>query len=163
MNEVWRPVVGYTELYEVSNHGSVRNAVTKHLLKPYEDNGYNKVVLSRSAIDKKYVKVSKLVAEAFVPNPLGLSKIRHKDLIRTNDHESNLEWCKTPSYSMHALNKPVVVLNKDKEPIALFRSITHAADEYGYSIQLVSKKCKTGKPTREGLYFTYYGSTVTNG
>jgi len=74
MAEVWRDVVGYTGRYEVSNLGNVRNYSTKKLLTPRIEEGYRKVMLCRGALDRKYVKIARLVAEAFIPNPLNLTK-----------------------------------------------------------------------------------------
>lgn len=37
--------------------------------------------------------IHRLVAEAFIPNPLSLPEIRHKDKDKTNNCVDNLEWC----------------------------------------------------------------------
>jgi hypothetical protein len=158
MVEVWRDVVGYTGRYEVSNLGNVRNYSTKKLLTPRIDDGYRKVVLSRSALDRKYVKIARLVAEAFIPNPLNLPQVIHKDRVRIHDYEYNLEWCANRYNSEHALGKAVIVLNEDGVPLSVHPSATKAAEHYGYSPQLVSQKCKTGRPTRDGLTFVYFDS-----
>lgn len=39
------------------------------------------------------VKVHRLVAQAFIPNPLGYSQVNHKDEVKSNNIASNLEWC----------------------------------------------------------------------
>ena len=41
----------------------------------------------------KCVSIHRLVAEAFIPNPLGLSQINHKDENKHNFSVDNLEWC----------------------------------------------------------------------
>lgn len=156
MAEVWRDVVGYTNLYEVSNLGNVRNYNTKELLTPRVEEGYRKVVLSRGALDRKYRKVAHLVAEAFVPNPCRLQYVNHKDKVRSHDYEYNLEWCSEPCDSAHALGKAVLVLNEEGSPISVHSSATQAAEQYGYTPQLVCQKCKNGKSTRDGLSFIYF-------
>ena len=158
MTEVWRDVVGYTNLYEVSNLGNVRNYSTKVLLTPRIEEGYRKVTLCRGALDKKYIKIARLVAEAFIPNPLNLPQVNHKDRVRNHDYEYNLEWCTNQYNSEHALGKSVIALNEDGEPLSVHSSATKAAEQYGYSPQLVSQKCKTGRPTRDGLTFVYFDS-----
>lgn len=142
----WRSVVGFEGLYDVSNIGTVRNAITKESLKPYINNGSRQVILSRSAVDKKCVKVAMLVAQAFLKNPLGLTQLNHKDGNKLNDMAINLEW--------RSLGKPIVVLNENGY-MSIHPSATSAAAAYGYSPQLVSRKCINGTATREGLYFKY--------
>ena len=36
--------------------------------------------------------VHRLVAEAFIPNPLGLETVNHKDEDKANNSAANLEW-----------------------------------------------------------------------
>ena len=97
-NEVWKPVVGYEGLYEVSDQGRVRslnyrNTGKTELLKlNISNSGYKCVILS------KYGKVSnhfvhRLVAEAFIPNEKKYPVINHKDCNRQNNVAENLEYC----------------------------------------------------------------------
>jgi len=158
MTEVWRDVVGYTHLYEVSNFGNVRNYSTKELLTPRLEEGYRKVILCRGTLNKRCFKVAKLVADAFVPNPMRLPQVHHKDLIRSHDYEYNLEWCSYKHNNEHALGKSVLVINEDGKPVSVHSSATEAAEQYGYTPQLISQKCLSGKPTRDGLTFIYFDS-----
>ena len=108
--EEWRPVAGYEDIYEVSNYGRVRSLdrvimrcdgkkmpLKGTFLKPIpERNGYLRVDLSRAEngkITSKRHYIHRLVAIAFIPNPLGLPEINHKDEDKTNNHVENLEWC----------------------------------------------------------------------
>ena len=103
IEEIWRPVVGYEGLYEVSNTGIVRsldrydnrNCFRKgkviSLLKKGEY-GYIQVNLCYNGkLYKKYVH--RLVAQAFLPNPDNLPEVNHKDEDKTNNSVDNLEWC----------------------------------------------------------------------
>ena len=101
MKEEWRPVVGYEDLYEVSNTGQVRS-LDKYdslgvfwigkLLSKLKVRGYFMVKLRKDGI-QKMCSVHRLVAQAFIPNPLGLPQINHKDEVKTNNRVENLEWC----------------------------------------------------------------------
>lgn len=113
MTEEWRPIVGFEGLYEVSNTGRVRSLdrcsvnslgrsvfIKGKLLKIYDNTlGYKFVSL---VMDKhpSPTYVHRLVAQAFIPNPLGLPQINHKDEDKSNNRADNLEWC-TAKYNMN--------------------------------------------------------------
>lgn len=94
--EIWKPVIGYEGLYEVSNYGNVRGLYRrryKQLLSPAKNNkGYRYVCLSKDGMSK-CVKVYRIVAMAFIPNPYNLPEIDHIDGSRDNDAVWNLRWC----------------------------------------------------------------------
>ena len=111
MKEVWKAVVGWEGLYEISNLGNVR---TLHYKKPYlmhpvvDSKGYKRIsfVLPNSKKYKRY-GVHRLVAEAFIPNPNNLPQINHKDENRANNCVDNLEWCTNKyncNYGSHRKN-----------------------------------------------------------
>ena len=91
--EEWRPIVGFEGLYEVSNTGQVRNSVKGKLLSPgFDHNGYLKCVLSKKG-KTKTIYIHRLVAQAFIPNPMCLKQVNHKDEDKSNNNVENLEWC----------------------------------------------------------------------
>lgn len=98
MQEIWKVIVDdfYGEPkptnYSVSNKGRVRNDKTGKLLKNTPDNycGYQiHLFVDKVRMGKK---LSRLVAEAFIPNPEGKPFVRHKDYDKTNNSADNLEW-----------------------------------------------------------------------
>ena len=91
--EEWKNVIGYEGLYEVSNKGNVRNVRRNTLLRLTKTNyGYIQVSLYKNGI-RTGLKVHRLVAEVFIPNPDNLPQINHKDEDKTNNNVTNLEWC----------------------------------------------------------------------
>lgn len=98
MEEIWKDIVGYEGLYQVSNLGNVKSlnwrneGYAKNLwLKPH-NKGYFQVELTKNNAKKTFV-VHRLVAVAFIPNPLGLPQVNHKDENKRNNCVENLEWC----------------------------------------------------------------------
>lgn len=97
-NEIWKDVVGYEKLYEVSNLGNVRSLhwyggeKVVELKKIKHPMGYLAVSLSRKGKCKRYL-IHRLVADAFIPREPNKEFVNHKDENKTNNQVQNLEWC----------------------------------------------------------------------
>ena len=93
MKEIWKDVVGYEGLYQVSNLGIVRNYKTLKEVKTCQwHKGYERANLFKDNQRKGYY-VHRLVAQAFIPNPKNLPIVNHKNEISTDNRVENLEWC----------------------------------------------------------------------
>ena len=91
-DEIWKPVAGYEDLYEVSNLGRVRRKAWQIVKGKAEKGEYRRVKLCKDGEEKQFL-VHRLVAEAFVPNPNSLTIVNHKDERPSNNRADNLEWC----------------------------------------------------------------------
>lgn len=103
--EIWKPIFGFEGWYEVSNFGRVKSLsrkcksihgeriVPERIMKfDKTADGYYQVHLSKNG-ERVRFKVHRLVAMAFIPNPLNLPQINHKDCNPANNCVWNLEWC----------------------------------------------------------------------
>jgi len=105
--EVWKPVRGFKS-YEVSNYKRVRSLpkVAQNLsfggiLKPHFDNNYWGVSIYKDG-RRYYRKLHKLFAIAFMPNPQKKKYVNHKNGIKTDLADSNLEWATSSENQKHA-------------------------------------------------------------
>jgi hypothetical protein len=94
MSEEWKDIKGF-EGYQISSLGRVKSLKhNKPRIMTLEcgNKGYYRIELYK---DGKGIKkfVHRLVAEAFIPNPLEFPQVNHKDEVKTNNELSNLEWC----------------------------------------------------------------------
>lgn len=92
-----RCVPNYEGIYWVTQAGEIINNKGV-VLKPY-DNGYGYLIVDlRKGKSKKHIRVHRIVAEAFLPNPQNFPEVNHKDEDKHNNSVRNLEWC-TSSYN----------------------------------------------------------------
>lgn len=106
--KIWKDLIyqsnNYGYLLEVSRFGDIRNKHTKHVYKLHPNtNGYLTVNISLGSRDNnKTFLVHKAVAETFIPNPYHKPQVNHKDLDKTNNFYSNLEWVTNRENCIHA-------------------------------------------------------------
>lgn len=105
--EIWKPVKGYEGLYEVSNLGRVkrlRKNGNHCILKPWNKRrAYVFVTLSKDG-KANNVRLHRLVAAYFVPNPENKKQVNHIDCDPSNNAASNLEWCTRAENVKHAVD-----------------------------------------------------------
>ena len=103
MNEIWKPILGYENLYNISNLGNVFSIQSKRNIKQTKNSkGYLIVGLCKNK-KRKSCLIHRLVAEAYIDNPNKLPEINHKDENPLNNTITNLEWC-THKYNMNYNN-----------------------------------------------------------
>lgn len=117
--EVWLSVQGYEGCYLVSNKGQIYSEARTEFVKSkrtgghlryrnsglltprLSNTGYLQIGLFLDGICKRQ-SVHRIVAKAFVPNPLGLLEVNHKDGNRLNNCADNLEWVSRKGNALHS-------------------------------------------------------------
>ena len=105
--EIWKAIAECNGEYHISNHGAVKSYKfgKERILKPYLigvlGNQYFAIGICTNG-KMKNQKIHKLIASAFIPNPLNKLTVNHKDGNKTNNHIDNLEWLTHKENIQHA-------------------------------------------------------------
>lgn len=167
MKEVWKDTKGVFG-YQVSNFGRVRSIFSRWGKRAYprimkgsiDSHGYVQVTISING-ERKLMFVHRLVAKAFIPNPLNLEMVNHKDENPLNNNVDNLEWC-TRSYNNsygHATDsyrKKICCIHG--ETAYVFKSIKDASIKMNIPTTSIFNSLKRRSPmVSRGLMFYYVG------
>lgn len=102
MLEEWKDITGYEGLYMLSDLGNVKSIYSNKILKP-SANKYGYVRFSATKDKKqKTLRIHRLVAESFIPNPNNLPQVNHIDGNKLNCTKGNLEWSTDSENKLHA-------------------------------------------------------------
>lgn len=120
--EIWKEIEGYEGFYQISNLGRVksidrfvkgqiglRKAKGDLKIPTLGKRGYYEIGLNKNS-SRKTVKIHRLIALHFIPNPENKPHINHIDGNKLNNKINNLEWCTHAENMRHAR---VNGLNKD--------------------------------------------------
>lgn len=174
--EIWKDVVGYEGLYKISNFGRIqtlpislfsvdgRKLTRKRCFsKGSKDlHGYCRFDLKKGGVVKT-IKIHRLVAEAFIPNPENKEQINHINGVKNDNRVENLEWVtasgnirqafrvlkRSPAgnigFGKDNANSKRVIQIKDGKKVKIFDSASDAARELQICASGITR-CANHKP-----------------
>ena len=113
--EIWKDIPNYYELYQGSNLNRIKSLerwiTTKLGFKRFikekilhewvVGSGYRQIGLFKNN-KLKFFYVHRILAQIFLPNPLNLPEVNHKNGIKTDNKIENLEWVSKSENMQHA-------------------------------------------------------------
>lgn len=99
---MWK-TLDFNPRYEVSTDGIIRRIKDKYEIKYFKDkDGYLSCSLCFGNGIKKKMRVHRVVAMTFIPNPENKPEVNHINSIRDDNRVENLEWSTRQENELHA-------------------------------------------------------------
>lgn len=160
MKEIWKkvPIAEYSETYLISNKGRLKNVKRDKIHAICLDSdGYPHYLLCNNK-KRKAITAHRLVAMAFIENPLNLPCVNHKDEVKTNNFVDNLEWC-TVAYNnsygtsrkrMAEKNSKPIAQMVNGETIAVYKNSKIAEEATGINFSKIRMVCRGERKSAGG-------------
>ena len=98
-----KEISGYGNLYLLYPNGKIWSArLNKFFVGYVGKRGYRYTLLRDENRVLKIHKIHRLIAETFIPNPLNLPQVNHKNGVKDDNSIENLEWVTAQQNSIHA-------------------------------------------------------------
>jgi len=174
-NEIWIDIVGYEDMYQISNLGRVKSLsrihsnginthyTTKEKIRKHrvniQRNGYCEISLFKNNKEKRY-KIHRLVLIAFSNNIENKPEVNHIDGNKENNRLDNLEWVTSIENSKHAWDNKLCNSNHRKVKIKciqtneIFDSVVSASEKMNIYRSDIFKNLKGKKNHIKGYSFT---------
>lgn len=161
--EIWKTIPELPN-YQVSNKGNVKSIERKvyngrgyytlreKILKPCKNRGGYMCVNILKEGKLKNIRIHRLVADAFLPNPLNLPQINHRNEDKSDNRLENLEYCDA-KYNVNygtrteRASKKVKCINTGK----IYPSTMEVKRKLGFPPSHISECCNKKRKTCGGF------------
>ena len=154
---------GIKTKYLITDRGSVYSTDFKHtgkvkrLKTRYDKDGYEIVTIYLDG--KRYdLKVHRLVAIAFIPNPKNKPEVNHKNGNKKKNNKKNLEWATTGENIYHAFDNGLTVIDQNgekngsaKHTNKIIEKVCKSLESNKYTIKEISEKYGVPRYTIEQI------------
>lgn len=155
--KTYRDVIGFNG-YQVSSCGEIINKHGRVLSAHKTRRGYMTTNLGYG----RNVKVHRIVALAWVPNPFCHPQVNHIDGDKTNNAASNLEWVSGAQNMAHAFASGLHP-NPEKAVVGvcmntgagIWAKSQHAVNHFGFKYRNVNDCLKGRAKTHKGYVWSY--------
>ena len=171
MEEIWKETPEFNR-YKFSCNGEVwdkqkqRNVYEKY----YDETGnYGIITLMDNNGEWVTLRLHRLIAKIFIPNPDNLPCVNHRDENKHNNSVENLEWCThdyNNNYGTHnervgdsnrngKLSKQVAQYSLDGNLIKIWPSTMEIRRQLGFSQGNIASYCRGERKTAYGFIWKY--------
>jgi hypothetical protein len=151
-NSIWKDIIGYEELYKISNKGEVYSYKSNKIIKQIKSSIYWTIKLTNNKGKRNNFFVHRLVAFAFIPQIENKNFVNHKDRNGGNNCIENLEWVNTSENNKHAKNTKIFE-TCDRKILENFDEKYN--NEELYDINFLDIDNKKYKITKDGKIYSY--------
>lgn len=112
--EIWKPIIGYESIYEISSLGRIKSLGNNKEKKEkimqgrISQYGYREVNLRKKGDKMRTFTVHRLVAKHFHANPENKPCVNHINCIKDDNRAVNLEYCTYQENMDHACENDLV-------------------------------------------------------
>lgn len=175
--EIWKPIHNYEGCYEASNKGRIRSVERlvkckngtrtspSTILKPsLGEWGYEQVTLRKNG-EKETVRINRIIAQTFIPNPNKLPQVNHIDGNKINNCVENLEWCDASHNMKHCFNNHMsdwTTKIKIVETGEVFNSKAECARKIKGHASSIDACIRGKRKTHKGYHFEIIGERASD-
>lgn len=165
-NIEWKPIIGYENMYEVSNYGHVKRLYRVNIDSLGKQHTYTEKIFYPKLIknikhpeEEYYTRVNygmhrelthRLVARHFLVNPNNYPEVNHKNgklkflsfagTKENNYTDGNLEWCNREQNMQHASKNGLLNLDSNKRKEAIRRNQKLSIEKNEKSVEMFTLK-----------------------